>query len=143
MKLFTDYIGEVEYDESEIIKFPEGIFGFEEHNDFIIVGEFSEDFPFVWLQSIKDANVVFVLTNPFVFVEEYDFALNDESIKKLDIKTPEEIQVYGIVVIPKKTSEATINLKSPIVINVEKREAYQIILDGDWQYKHKLFSQEK
>ncbi len=139
MKILTDYVGEVEYTKEEIISFPMGIFGFEEHKEFIIVGSLSKEFPFVWLQSIKDENVVFVMTDPFLFVEEYDFALNEESIQTLEIKSPEDLEIFGICVVPPQIKDTTLNLKSPIVINATKRIGLQVILDEDWAYKHRLF----
>ncbi len=139
MKINTDYIGEVEYSKEDIIYFPDGIFGFEEHKEFIIVGEIYKEFPFVWLQSLKDENVVFVLTDPFLFVEEYDFSLNEEYVEKLQIAGPEELQIYSICVVPKETENTTINLKSPIVANVNKKIAFQVILEENWPYKRKLF----
>ncbi len=142
MKLNTDYIGEVEYSKEDIIRFPEGIFGFEEHTEFIIVGELYKEFPFVWLQSLKDENVVFVLTDPFLFVEEYDFSLSEENVAKLEIAGPEELQIYGICVVPKETENTTLNLKSPLVINVNKRTGIQVILEESWPYKYRLFQAE-
>lgn len=139
MQIQTDYIGEVEYSEEELIVFPEGIYGFEEYTKFIIVGELTKEFPFVWLQSVEDEKVVFVLTDPFLFLEEYDFSLNEENVEKLQIAGQEDLQVYGICVIPNEIKETTLNLKSPVVINANKRQGLQVILDEDWPYKHKLF----
>ncbi|MDO4772146.1 MAG: flagellar assembly protein FliW [Bacillota bacterium] len=139
MLIQTDYIGEVEYSEEELIVFPEGIYGFEDYTKFIIVGELTKEFPFVWLQSVEDEKVVFVLTDPFLFVEEYDFSLNEENVEKLQIAGQEDLQVFGICVIPNEIKETTLNLKSPVVINANKRQGLQVILDEDWPYKHKLF----
>lgn len=139
MKINTDYMGEVEYNESELISFPEGIFGFEENKNYIIIGEISKDFPFIWLQSTDDASVVFVLTDPFLFVEDYDFKLSEENLDLLKTDKAENINVYTMVVIPTDSKKTTINLKAPIVINQENRVAIQAILDEDYPYKHTIF----
>ncbi len=139
MKITTDYIGEIEYLEEEIIKFPDGIFGFEDQKNFVVVGEILKEFPFVWLQSVDDPNVVFVLTEPFLFVENYDFSLSDEAVSKLEASKAEDLQIYTICVVPDNANDTTINLKSPIAINVEKRIGVQVILDEDLPYKHRLF----
>lgn len=139
MKITTDYMGEVEYNEDELISFPEGIFGFEENKNYIIIGELSQDFPFVWLQSTDDASVVFVLTDPFLFVEDYDFKLSEENLVTLKTEKAENINIYSMVVIPTDSKKTTINLKAPIVVNHEKRIAVQAILDEDYPYKHTIF----
>ncbi len=139
MKIKTDYTGVIEYTRDELIVFPTGIFGFEDHKEYIIVGDMTADFPFVWLQSIKDKNVAFVLTDPFLFVEDYDFSLDEETVGRLEIHGPEDLQIYGICVVPEKIKDTTLNLKSPIIINAQKRIGLQLILDEDWTYKHKLF----
>lgn len=139
MKITTDYMGEVEYNEDELISFPEGIFGFEENKNYIIIGELSQDFPFVWLQSTDDASVVFVLTDPFLFVEDYDFKLSEENLATLKTEKAENINIYSMVVIPTDSKKTTINLKAPIVVNHEKRIAVQAILDEDYPYKHTIF----
>ncbi len=139
MKIKTDYTGVIEYTRDELIVFPTGIFGFEDHKEYIIVGDMTPEFPFVWLQSIKDQKVAFVLTDPFLFVEDYDFSLDEETVGTLEIQGPEDLQIYGICVVPEKIKDTTLNLKSPIVINAQKRIGLQLILDEDWTYKHKLF----
>lgn len=139
MKLITDYVGEIEYEKNEVIHFPEGVFGFEDSKNFIIVGEIVKEFPFVWLQSIDEAHVVFVLTNPFLFVENYDFELAERDLKTLKTDKIGDINVYTTVVIPAESKKATINLKSPIVINTDKMIGLQAILDEDYPYKHPLF----
>ena len=37
MKLQTKYFGEIEYEESEILTFPVGLFGFEEEHQFLLL----------------------------------------------------------------------------------------------------------
>lgn len=142
MKIVTDYVGEVEFTEDELINFPDGLFGFEDQKKFIIVGEMAKEFPFVWLQSTEDAHVVFVLTDPFLFVENYDFKLGDEEVKTLGTEDIKEISVYTTVVIPVESQKTSINLKSPIIVNAKKRVGLQAILDEDFPYKYSLFGKE-
>ncbi len=138
----TDYVGDVEYAEDEVIKFPNGIFGFEDQKEFIIVGELTPDFPFIWLQSIKDPYVVFVLTDPFLFVKDYDFKLSEEIVHTLGTGDVNDVKVFSIVVIPMDSKKTTINLRSPVVINADKRIGEQAILDEDYPYKYFVFNKE-
>lgn len=142
MRIATDYMGDIEYNEKEMISFPEGLFGFENHRNFIIVGELNQEFPFVWLQSTEDSSVVFILTDPFLFTDNYDFKLSDENLAKLKASKTEDINIYSTVVIPMESRKTTINLKSPIIINSNKRIGIQAILEEDYPYKHTIFNKE-
>ncbi|MDO4800406.1 MAG: flagellar assembly protein FliW [Bacillota bacterium] len=139
MKLITTHIGEIEYAPSAVIRFEEGIPGFESYKEYILV--FSEDpaLPFHYLQSIERADLALIVTSPFLFVEDYDFELPDEVVNKLDIKSPEELYVYSVVTIPHKVEHATINLTAPIIINTTNHRAKQVILTDIDDVRHPLF----
>lgn len=139
MKIITDYRGEVEYNEEDVIHFEDAMYGFDGKHDFLLIGNVEPDLPFYWLQSIEDESLTFVITDPFLFVEQYDFELDDFTVEQLAIESVEDIMIYTTVIIPENIEEITVNLKSPIVINANTRKAKQIILKEDYAYKHKIF----
>lgn len=139
MKIVTDYRGEVEYTEDDIITINDGLYGFEGRTKFLLIANIEKELPFHWLQSIDDEKLVFVITDPFLFVENYDFNLDDLTVEQLEIKSVDDISIYTTVIIPEEAEGITVNLKSPIVINVKKRNAKQVILDGDYSYKYNIF----
>lgn len=140
MKLVTDYRGEVEYTDEDIIKFVDPIYGFEEETDFLLIANIEPELPFHWLQSIGDETLSFVITDPFLFVEKYDFDLDDFTVEQLEINAVEDIIVYTTVIIPEEIEDITVNLKSPIIINAKSRKAKQVILKEDYAYKHLIFT---
>lgn len=139
MKLVTDYRGEVEYTEEDIIKFVDPMYGFDEHLEYLLLGNVEPDLPFHWLQAIDGESVTFVIVDPFLFVENYDFELDDLTVEQLSIESIEDIMVYTTVVIPENIEEITVNLKSPVIINIKNKKAKQVILDGEFPYKHMIF----
>lgn len=139
MKIITDYRGEVEYSEEDIIKFEDGMYGFENANKFLLIANIEPDLPFHWLQSIDDENLNFVIVDPFLFVEKYDFDLDDLTVEQLGVESIEDISVFTTVIIPAEMAEVTVNLKSPLIINIHNRKAKQVILDGDYPFKHHIF----
>ncbi len=140
MKILTDYMGEVEYTEDEIIKMPKSFYGFPESKRFILIGELTVEFPFIWLQSLDEEELCFILTNPFLFVEEYNFEIEDDILANLGIKDIKDVVVYTTVVVKENLSDSTINLKAPIILNRNTRLAEQVVLDQDLPYKHKIFT---
>jgi len=139
VKIVTDYRGEVEYTEKDIITFEDGMYGFGDSKDYLLIGNVEKDLPFHWFQSIDDRELSFVITDPFLFVENYDFELDDLTVEKLEIESIEDISVYVTVIIPENVEEVTVNLKSPVIIKIRNRKAKQVILDGDYPFKHNIF----
>jgi len=138
MKLNTPYLGEIEYNLNEIIIFENGLYGFEGKQEFILVNLEDPDFPFNWLQSIDDENLSFVLTSPFLFVNDYEFDLSDNVTNELEIKNHEDVLILNTVVLNEKLEKSTMNLQAPIVINRNTNKGRQIILDDKFELKYKF-----
>ena len=141
----TTRFGQVEYTEEEIIVFEKGIPGFEQEQKFILLKMDSEDQknPLAFLQSIKSAELSFIIANPFIFYTDYEFNLDESTKEELEIKEPEDIAVWGIISVPAEEFEkATINLQAPVIINVRTNKGKQIILhDSSYVTKTSLFPQ--
>lgn len=142
MKVMTDFLGEVEVADDQIYEFSEGIYGFPDSKRFAFIGVLTEEFPFIWLKSLDEEDVVFVVTNPFLFKESYDFELNVATTEALGLNSIDETGVYVCVVVPEKVMETTANLKSPLILNIASRKGRQVILNEDYPYKFKIFNTE-
>lgn len=132
MKLQTKYLGEVEVEKQKIIHFPKGLPGFPDETHFIIL-DLPDDAAFQILQSTKTNTLAFVITNPYLFYQEYTFKLDNDLIGLLEIKKQEEVAIYTIVTLKNPFFESTINLRAPIVINSSLLQGKQYILN-DSQY---------
>ena len=76
--------GEVEVSEEGILEFPYGIPGFLEEKTFALL-PYQSDSPFSLLQSVNDPNLTFILIEPFSFFPDYQFEIDDEMVKELDL----------------------------------------------------------
>lgn len=143
MKIKTKYFGEMEINKEDVIRFPEGLPGFQEEKEFIIINSLDKDDPFQWMQSVKNSRLSFIVINPFLLVPDYDFKLPDSTVEKLKIQDEKDVAVYSIVVVPEDIKKMTINLAGPIVINAKERLGKQIVLDDDrYSTKYYIFPQE-
>lgn len=139
MKIATKYHGELEVIEQDTISFPNGLPGFQEEKQFMII-PFSEDGMFQILQSINTPQLGLVMTNPFVFFSDYDFQLEDQAIETLKVNTPEDVVVYTILTVQDPLDKTTANLQAPIVMNKASKLGKQLILTGtSYLTKHQLF----
>jgi flagellar assembly factor FliW len=142
-KVQTVRFGEIEAEETKIVRFKEGIPAFEEEKEFLII-PYDEESPYVFLQSLKTADLAFLMTVPFVFFPEYEIEIDDESIAELGIEKQEDLMIYSLITIPTDDIHSmTTNLMAPIVINQTNLQAKQIILDKNkYKTKHRLFQEE-
>ncbi len=140
MRLMTKHLGEIEYEQEAVISFDEGLPGFENVRSFVLILSEDAELPFHYLQSVDNPSIAFVVTSPFLFVGDYDFDLKESVVEKLEIKSPEELYVYGVVTIPKKVQFSTINLTAPIIINTTNRKGMQVVLEEIDDISHPLFT---
>lgn len=123
--LNSERFGEMQIEENEIIHFPLGIPGVP--FDRFIIRDLIE--PVKWLIAIDDTDIAMLIISPFKYFPEYSFELNDEIVTVLDAKSEEELEIY--VSLLKHEDGVAANLKSPFVINKNKKIGVQILLEDD------------
>lgn len=129
MEINTRYFGVIEYQESDVIKFPVGIVGFEEYSDYILL-RFAEDNQVMFcLQGIDEQAPVFIVFNPFEIVKDYEPILSETDMEELKCTSDENVDYYVIAKVGKSMQDTVVNLKSPIAINLENKLAKQIVMD--------------
>ncbi|NMA66510.1 MAG: flagellar assembly protein FliW [Clostridiaceae bacterium] len=128
MQLETAYFGVVELNERDFILFPEGIPGFEEYKKFALIGnDETVSSSFFFLQSVENKDLCFVVTDPFMVYANYEVNVDDEDVELLQITDPNSVMTLAIVVIPEDIKQMRVNLKAPVIINIEKKLGKQII----------------
>ena len=115
--------------EDENIDFPVGILGFSEYHRYVIIEQ--EGSAFSFLQSVDNKDLCFVIIMPELVCCDYAVELSDDQIELLQIESPEDGKVYGIVTIPENVAEMTVNLQAPVVINTKSLIGAQFVLPGD------------
>lgn len=139
MEVNTNYFGKVPYTDEEVIHFPEGLFGFEHQHDYLPIAFEHDSDKMICLQSIHDDSLSFILMNPFYLNLDYIPVLSKDDYLLLKNPGEEELSYYVICVIRDSIEKSTVNLKSPIVVNIRNRYAKQIILDNsDYTFRQPL-----
>ncbi len=140
MKIQTYRFGELNIDETKIVKFKNGIPAFEAETEFVIL-PYEDDSPYYFMQSIKTPELAFILTIPFLFFPDYQIEIDDATVSELEIKNQENVTLYSILTIPNGSVRyMTANLLAPIVLNTENMHAKQIVMDKtNYKTKHRLF----
>jgi flagellar assembly factor FliW len=139
VKVATKAFGPMEVDERQKVHFDNGLFGFENLHEYVILD--AERQPFYWLQSIDVEKVAFILINPFLFRPDYELNIDDEQLKEIGISDPAKALIFAICTIP-ANGPMTANLQGPIVVNRENMKASQVILtDTRWMTKHDVLAE--
>jgi flagellar assembly factor FliW len=139
MKISTSYHGDIEIDNQQTLTFNQGIPGFLEETEFVIL-PLPEAEAFQVLQSIQTKEIAFIITDPFQFFLDYDFQLEPQEIEKLQLQQVEDAAVYVLLTMSNSVEKITANLQAPVIINTKKQLAKQVILmNTAYETKHRLF----
>lgn len=143
MKIMTRDFGQVSISEEGIIRFVSPIFGFEDFTDFVLLSDTNISESFLWLQSVQEPDLCFILVDSRLTYPEYAPRLPEEAKHELSRKGLINPAYWAIAVISQEFSKSTINLKSPVLIDLDSKKAAQVILDEDYPIRAPLIPQEK
>lgn len=138
MQIETDLFGIIDYEESEVIHFEDGLYGFESAKRFLVID--IKETPYKSFQSLDLAELAFTVTTPFAFYENYDIEIPDYVVKLLQIDSLDDMDVFSIIVFREPMNESTMNLKAPLIINSKRRIGKQVILNEEYPLKYRFFA---
>jgi len=141
MVVNTKYFGEMDVTEDDKVVFPEPLPGFEGLSDYVIIRFYDDSDSILCLQSMDDADLAFVIMNPFYVVNDYAPALGAEDCRILDAHKDAPLSFYVIAVVHEDWNDTTVNLKCPIAVNHENGVAKQVIMDDtSYSMRHPIAS---
>jgi flagellar assembly factor FliW len=132
MKIDTTRFGTIETDDSRVILMKSGILGFDRLKRYSVLIQDPKN-PLCWLQSLEDGALAFVVVDPIVMKPDYHPVIDKSHRESLEISREEDIALLCIVTIRHEPFGVTMNLRAPLVINMDKRLGSQIVLE-DEQY---------
>ena len=136
MQIETTRFGPVEVDESRLIEIPAGLLGFSSFKTFSLLQP-DENGVFFWLQSVETPDLAFVVTDPALWVPDFQATIRKEQMEELGLTETGDAQV--LVIVNKREKSLTANLQGPIVINTANRRAMQLVLaEKKWSTRHEL-----
>lgn len=127
MKTIQTRFGAVEYNPEQVLRFPQGLIGFEDLRDFIVMPNQKQG-PLFWIQSVDDPQIAFVLTDPTNFFLDYRVVPEKNEREKLGMQEGDECYVLSVVTIH-PDRQITLNLAAPILFAPTQNCAIQVILE--------------
>lgn len=125
----TVKFGKITVDQDKVITMATPFLGFPDSSRFILRPH-SDSSPFVWLQSLDDPKLAFVMINPTLLIPDYKPEIPAAIMEELKLKESDQLQLMVILTIPNgHIEQMTANLLGPVAINPVKRLAKQVPLD--------------
>jgi flagellar assembly factor FliW len=138
MKINTTRFGSVEVEPEDVLDFPAGLLGLEDCRQWVLLADAEND-ALGWLQCASRSEFAFAVVCPRRFVPDYQVRVSRGELTPLDLSDVRQAQV--LVIVGKGDHGITLNLKAPLVINLERRLGRQVITNGDAPVAYDLAAQ--
>ena len=124
MQINTSRFGPIEIEPEDILLFSRGLFAFENHRHWILLTDGCND-ALARLQSLNDPEVALPMVSPRKFVPAYQVHILRSQLTPLELAALD--QAFVLNVLSQNAGELTVNLKAPVIINLDRRIGRQIV----------------
>ncbi|MGA1995010.1 MAG: flagellar assembly protein FliW [Bryobacteraceae bacterium] len=146
-RIQTKCFGEMSYSQDAVFEFPNGLPGFEDERLFVFLSQ-PATHPLMFMQSLAQASVCFVLLPILAVDPNYQLSLPPEDLEALRLPAGRQPRIGTEVLCAamvctggENRPHPTVNLLSPIVLNLRERIGIQAIqtLSG-YSHRHSLLA---
>lgn len=138
MNIQSQRFGSLEVAEDQVLNFPEGIIGFPNEREFVLLPHNTSGF-LAWLQSTSSPALALPVVSAHAFGERYPDVALEPSVTALGMGEVNDDLALMVVLSAPQGQPATVNLLAPILVNVATRQGAQLILDGSRFTTRELF----
>jgi flagellar assembly factor FliW len=134
IKLATQRFGPVERSEDDLIVFPGGVFGFELHQQWLLLGD-REHGGLYWLQNVEQDDLSLAVVDPREFVADYALQTRRSQLNSI-WRGVEPLIVLAVLTEYERT--LCLNLRNPFVVNPQNRLGRQVVASDDRPLQYAL-----
>lgn len=135
MRIHTTRFGRIDVEPADVLNFSSGLPGLEDCRQWALLADAAND-ALGWLQSVARGDVALAVVSPRRFVPDYQVRIPRSELSPLALADVRQAQV--VVVVGRNGTSLTLNLKAPIVINLENRTGRQVVASGDLPLQFEL-----
>jgi len=111
-----------------VFHFRKGLPAFEDVKNFTFL--VNEQFrPFVVMQALDSNDLCFICLEPFAAVPDYSVKIPTAVAKAVELERCEDALLLAVATIPRDPKQITVNLMSPILLNMKTRLGQQLIIE--------------
>ena len=115
---------ELQYEETDIINFREGLIGIRHLRRMVLVRQTDIE-PFMWLASLDDECFNFLVVDPMLLFPDYQLAVPADVARRIGSNESEIPVVLSIVKIAGEWNKTTVNLRAPLFISASSMNGVQ------------------
>jgi len=124
MQIQTSRFGPIEIERDDILLFSKGLIGFENHRHWVLLADAGNE-AVAWLQSLHDPEIALPVVSPRRFVPGYQVRIARGQLTPLEMAALD--QAFVLTVLGGDSQQLTLNLKAPIIINLDRRIGRQVV----------------
>ncbi len=124
MEITTSRFGALRVLPSDILVFEQGLIGLRTCRRWVVLAD-GQNPALGWLQSLDDPETALGVVSPRRFVADYQLRVNRQDLAPMQLASTRDAQV--VVVVSRHPEGLALNLRAPLVINVEGRRGRQVI----------------
>jgi flagellar assembly factor FliW len=124
MHIRTLHFGQVEIEVDDILLFPHGLIAFEDCRHWVLLAD-EQNPSLAWLQSVTRPEVALPLVSPRRLVPDYQVRVSRGQLLPLEFSQFD--QAYVLAVVSQSDGDLTLNLKAPLIVNLDRRLGRQVI----------------
>jgi flagellar assembly factor FliW len=124
MQLHTTRFGVVEIEIDDILLFPHGLVAFDDCRHWVLLADTGND-ALGWLQSVTRGEVALPVVSPRRFAPEYQVHVTRGQLVPLQLSQFDA--AYVLAVVSRSDNDLTLNLKAPLIINLDRKLGRQVI----------------
>jgi flagellar assembly factor FliW len=130
-------LGPIEIDGEHLLHFPSGLVGWEDCTKWVLLSDQQND-ALAWLQSVDRPDVAVPVTSPRRFVPGYQIRVARRELVQLGLDDAGATKV--LVTIGRTAGGLTLDLKAPLLLNLQRRLGRQVTANGDLPLRYELGS---
>jgi flagellar assembly factor FliW len=124
MRIDSTRFGAVTIEPEDILTFPHGLIGWEDLRHWVLLCD-AENASLGWLQCVGRPEVALPVVSPRRYVPGYQARVKKSQLLPLEIA--EEHQAFVLTVLARNEGQLTVNLRAPIVVNLDRRLGRQVV----------------
>lgn len=135
MDILTTRFGSLPVQSQDEILIERGLIGLEDCRRWVVLTDSSNP-ALGWLQNLEHGHIALGVVSPRRFVPSYQLRVDRSDLECLDLVTVRDAEI--VVIASRRDSGLYLNLRAPIVINVEKRLGCQVISKDELPVQYPL-----
>lgn len=124
MHVHTARFGPIPISPDDVFYFPFGLIGWEDRRHWVLLAD-TQNEALAWLQSTTDPDLALAVVSPRRFAPHYRIRVPQRELSAIELD--DVGQAYVLNIVAKNNGLLTVNLRAPLVFNLERRLGRQVV----------------